>query len=74
MIRVLAVDVDGTLLDSSHALRADVRDALRRLSRSGVTIVLATARGPMALNEIADKLRFRRLFLNPTTSRSSRPE
>ena len=58
MIRVLAVDVDGTLLDSSHALRAEVRDALTRLSRSGVTIVLATARGPMALNEIVRKLRF----------------
>lgn len=58
MIRVLAVDVDGTLLDSSHALRADVMDALQRLSSSGVAIVLATARGPMALSDIVHKLRF----------------
>jgi haloacid dehalogenase-like hydrolase len=55
MIRILAVDVDGTLLDSSHALRADVRDALGLLSLSGVTVVLATARGPMALSEIVHK-------------------
>lgn len=63
MIRVLAVDVDGTLLDSSHALRAEVSDALRRLSRSGVTVVLATARGPMALHEIVRKLRFTPLLV-----------
>jgi Cof subfamily protein (haloacid dehalogenase superfamily) len=63
MIRVLAVDVDGTLLDSSHALRADVRDALELLSLSGVAIVLATARGPMALNDIVHKLRFAPLLI-----------
>jgi Cof subfamily protein (haloacid dehalogenase superfamily) len=57
-IRVFAVDVDGTLLDSSHQLRAEVRDALGELSASGVNIVLATARGPMALREIVRKLSF----------------
>jgi Cof subfamily protein (haloacid dehalogenase superfamily) len=63
MIRVLAVDVDGTLLDSSHALRADVRDALELLSATGVTIVLATARGPMALSDIVHQLRFAPLLI-----------
>jgi Cof subfamily protein (haloacid dehalogenase superfamily) len=58
LIRVVAVDVDGTLLDSSHQLRADVRDALGELSASGVNIVLATARGPMALRGIVRKLGF----------------
>lgn len=58
LVQVLAVDVDGTLLDSSHHLRADVRDAVGHLSASGVNIVLATARGPMALREIVRKLSF----------------
>lgn len=63
LIRVLAVDVDGTLLDSSHYLRADVRDALGQLSASGVNIVLATARGPMALSDIVQKLSFSPLLV-----------
>jgi Cof subfamily protein (haloacid dehalogenase superfamily) len=58
LIRVLAVDVDGTLLDSSHQLRAEVREALNQLSATGVTIVLATARPPMALGHIVQKLSF----------------
>jgi len=63
LIRVLAVDVDGTLLDSSHYLRADVRDALGQLSASGVNIVLATARSPMALSDIVQKLSFSPLLV-----------
>lgn len=63
MMRVLAVDVDGTLLDSSHALRADVRDALGLLSLSGIAVVLATARGPMALNDVVHKLSFAPLLI-----------
>jgi Cof subfamily protein (haloacid dehalogenase superfamily) len=58
LIRAVAVDVDGTLLDSSHRLRADVREALNQLSGSGITIILATARGPMALGHIVQKLSF----------------
>jgi Cof subfamily protein (haloacid dehalogenase superfamily) len=63
MIRLVAVDVDGTLLDSSHQLRVDVKDALGQLSASGVKIVLATARGPMALGGIAQKLSFSPLLV-----------
>jgi hypothetical protein len=63
LIRVVAVDVDGTLLDSSHHLRADVRGALGQLSASGVHIVLATARGPKALGGIVEKLSFSPLLV-----------
>ena len=45
-IRLLAIDVDGTLLDSSHQLRPDVRDAVCRAAASGLGLALATARGP----------------------------
>jgi len=55
---MVAVDVDGTLLDSAHRLRAAVRDALGQLSASGVKVVLATARGPRALTMIVSQLRF----------------
>jgi len=57
-VRLVAVDVDGTLLDGSHQLRAKVRDSLDQLARSGVKIVLATARGPQALGLIVRQLNF----------------
>jgi Cof subfamily protein (haloacid dehalogenase superfamily) len=51
-IRLFAVDVDGTLLDSTHRLRTDVKDSVCRLAASGLEIALATARGPAAVREI----------------------
>ena len=57
-VRLVAVDVDGTLLDGSHRLRANVRDSLDHLASSGVKIVLATARGPQALGLIVRQLNF----------------
>jgi Cof subfamily protein (haloacid dehalogenase superfamily) len=57
-IRLLAIDVDGTLLDSSHRLRARVRDSLDKLAATGVTIALATARSPQALGAILRQLSF----------------
>jgi Cof subfamily protein (haloacid dehalogenase superfamily) len=57
-MRLVAVDVDGTLLDSSHRLRPRVRDSLIQLASSGVKIVLATARSPQALDLIVRQLSF----------------
>src|SRR5260370_34039926 len=57
-VQLVAVDVDGTLLDGSHRLRANVRDSLDQLASSGVKIVLATARGPHALGLIVRLLSF----------------
>ncbi|MEY2605127.1 MAG: hypothetical protein QOH31_2940 [Verrucomicrobiota bacterium] len=57
-VRLIAVDVDGTLLDGSHRLRPNVRDSLDQLASSGVKIVLATARGPQALGLIVRQLNF----------------
>jgi Cof subfamily protein (haloacid dehalogenase superfamily) len=44
--RLLALDIDGTILDRYGALRVPVRDALRRVSQSGVHVILATGRSP----------------------------
>ena len=57
-IRLFAIDVDGTLLDSSHHLRIDVRDSVCRLAASGLEVALATARGPAAVREIVRQFDF----------------
>ena len=57
-VRLVAIDVDGTLLDSSHRLKVEVRDAVCRLSASGVQVVLATARGPQAVRDIVRQFDF----------------
>ena len=42
--RLLAIDVDGTLVNSDDELMPATRDALRRAGRAGIRIVLATGR------------------------------
>ena len=57
-VRLMAIDVDGTLLDGSHRLRADVREAVNRLAAAGCAVALATARGPQAVVEIVGQFDF----------------
>jgi Cof subfamily protein (haloacid dehalogenase superfamily) len=57
-VRLMAIDVDGTLLDGSHRLRADVREAVNRLAASGCAVALATARGPQAVVDIVRQFDF----------------
>lgn len=42
--RLLALDVDGTLVNSDHELTAGTRDALREAIAAGIKVVLATGR------------------------------
>lgn len=42
--RLLAIDVDGTLVNSSDELTPTTRDALRRAGQAGIQVVLATGR------------------------------
>lgn len=44
--RLLACDIDGTILDDRGRLRPVVREALSAVTRSGVHVVLATGRSP----------------------------
>ena len=44
MIRLLALDIDGTLLDSSGRLPGANRDAIARAIDRGVEVALATGR------------------------------
>lgn len=43
-IRLLAIDIDGTLLNSRDEITAPTRDALHRACEAGLKIVLATGR------------------------------
>lgn len=44
MPRMLAIDIDGTLVNSRDELTPATREALRRASREGIQVVLATGR------------------------------
>jgi Cof subfamily protein (haloacid dehalogenase superfamily) len=57
-VRLIAIDVDGTLLDGSHRLRTEVKEAVNRLAASGRAVALATARGPQAVVEIVQQFAF----------------
>jgi Cof subfamily protein (haloacid dehalogenase superfamily) len=43
-IRLVCLDLDGTLLDPQHQLRPAVRDAIHRAHRSGIDIAIVTGR------------------------------
>jgi Cof subfamily protein (haloacid dehalogenase superfamily) len=62
-IKAVAVDVDGTLLDSDHRLREAVKDALCNLAANDIRVVLATARGPKALGPIIRPLQLSPLLI-----------
>ncbi len=55
--RLLACDVDGTIVDAHGVLRSPVRDAIARVSSSGVDVVLVTGRSPWSgVPELAAQL------------------
>lgn len=43
-IRLLVLDVDGTLTDSNHEVPADARDAVGRIRAAGIAVAIATGR------------------------------
>ena len=56
--RLLAIDIDGTLLDSSYQIPAENLTALRRAHEAGVEIVLVTGRRHAFALPIATELGF----------------
>ena len=60
---MVAIDVDGTLLDGDHQLRDTVKDSLYELAARKIHVVLATARGPQALSPVLRPLRFSPLLV-----------
>src|SRR5215471_16828926 len=54
--RLLALDVDGTLLTDELQITSKTRKAIRQVISQGVQVVLASARGPNALFSIVSEL------------------
>lgn len=63
MIRLIALDVDGTLLDSRGQIRPRVEQAIRAAMTSGREVVLATGRRIQSVAPIAQRLGVTRLIL-----------
>lgn len=51
--RIVATDLDGTLLDSTGAVARRTRDALRLAEAAGAEVVFVTARPPRSVDPIA---------------------
>lgn len=62
--RLIALDVDGTLLRSDKRLSPRVTQAVRRATEAGVCVVLASARPPRSLSEIHRFLKLDTLQIN----------
>jgi Cof subfamily protein (haloacid dehalogenase superfamily) len=59
MPRLLACDLDGTLLDEAGLIRPAVRSAIHSIKAAGVHVVLSTGRSPWAVTDIARQLGLR---------------
>ena len=55
-VRLIAVDLDDTLLDPESKLRARTKDALRQAMVRGVRVVLASGRMPAAMRGFAEEI------------------
>lgn len=56
MIDLIAIDMDGTLLDSNHAISTRVKEAIAAARARGVRIVLATGRPFSGVEEYLEEL------------------
>jgi Cof subfamily protein (haloacid dehalogenase superfamily) len=55
-IRLLAIDIDGTLLTSNRTLSQANHGAIRKASQCGIQVVLASGRPPFAIYPILEQL------------------
>jgi Cof subfamily protein (haloacid dehalogenase superfamily) len=54
--RLIALDVDGTLLNDDHELTEGTKDVVQRASMAGASIVLCTGRGPSNTLYLLDEI------------------
>ena len=54
--RLVALDIDGTLLDANGHLPASIRDAVRRVVAADVPVVLATGRSWISTGRVVEQL------------------
>ena len=56
MYRLIALDVDGTLLDSQHRLAPEVRDAIHQAQERGALVCLATGKLLASVTDLTETL------------------
>ncbi|GAA3537804.1 haloacid dehalogenase [Aeromicrobium flavum] len=57
--RLVALDVDGTIVDHDNTLSPAVKDAVLGLREQGIPVVIATGRAVPGVYDVLDKLGFR---------------
>ncbi len=75
-VRLLAVDIDGTLLNSSFKIATEDMDALHRARAAGVEIIIATGRRHLFAHSVSQQLGFPHWIVssNGAVTRSSAGE
>jgi Cof subfamily protein (haloacid dehalogenase superfamily) len=58
MYKLLALDMDGTLLNSQKKISPKTAEAILELSRRGIYVVVSTGRGVAELQDYKDELKF----------------
>jgi HAD superfamily hydrolase (TIGR01484 family) len=54
--KLLALDVDGTILNSAHQLTEKVRATLFQLTQQGIHVILASARSPQSMTGFIEQI------------------
>ena len=58
MYKLVAIDIDGTLLTDSKVLLPDVKEALEEAANKGVIVLLCSGRSPVSLGSVKDLFDF----------------
>jgi Cof subfamily protein (haloacid dehalogenase superfamily) len=56
MIRLVAIDVDGTLVNSRGEVTAPVQEAVQRVSRNGIQVLIISGRNTLSVESLMDQL------------------
>ena len=59
--KLIALDIDGTLINSSHQLTEGVKESIRRAKEKGVKVVLCTGRPLKGVEKFLDELNLKEL-------------
>ena len=66
--KILALDVDGTLLNKEHQLTQENLKAIKRIKKLGVKVILVTGRDVSALKSIIQELELEDIFITQNGS------
>ena len=61
--QLLALDVDGTILNSAHQLTEKVRSALHQVADRGIPVVLVSARSPQSMLGFLEQIGLKGMFV-----------